>query len=89
MLLDTLHEDSARDCVGSGGCDEEMDKGDDRETNQIIADGPSCDPVMNEEKRMEGGVGVSLPHGSGSSIITNTFQGMLKNEVGRPPDPLS
>ncbi len=96
MLLDTLHEDSASHCRETRGCEAEggvrgggsgsetvNGEGEEDSTNQIAKDEESCDPVEDESERRKegGGVGVSLPHGSGSSVITDTFQGMLRNEV--------
>ncbi len=65
-----------------GGGPEPMEKeeGEEGTTNQITENG-SHDLVEGEDGRLEGGVGMALPHSSGLSVITETFQGMLRNEV--------
>ena len=87
MLLDTLHEDtiSFDRChtskLPNGDCNHKDEKGEvmeeDVSPNQIAVEDKSHDPTQSENS----GPSAQSDDQRKPSVVTETFQGMLRNEV--------
>ena len=92
MLLDTLHEDATAGshpiCLPNGDCgrkeeeEGEENKGEEVEGEEGMEMGETCsegEKPSNDAKLTSNGTKKSAT--KNSSVITDTFQGMLRNEV--------